>query len=272
VSEDTVLVEEPEEGVAKITLNRPKSLNAMNAELIAQLEAALGDVSKRKTCRVVILTGAGRGFCSGLDLKGFGSSQEQGGGATRGSVRATFGVQERIAGLVTLMRSVPQPIITAVNGPATGGGLALVMASDIRIASSSAKFNAAFIRIGLSACDIGTSWLLPRLVGAGRAHELMLTGRLFDAQEALRIGLVVEVTEDDELQNAAREKARLVMGNSPMGVRMTKEVMWSALEIPGIHAAMDLENRTQVMLSRTEDHIEALIAFLEKRKPEFKDR
>ncbi|MGH9047315.1 MAG: enoyl-CoA hydratase/isomerase family protein, partial [Acidimicrobiales bacterium] len=133
-------------------------------------------------------------------------------------------------------------------------------------------FNAAFVRIGLSACDIGTSWLLPRLVGAGRAHELMLTGRLFDAEEAARIGLLQEAVADDQLMDRVLGEAELVARNSPMGVHMTKEVMWSALEIPGQQAAIDLENRTQIMVSQTTDHREALRAFLEQRPPQFENR
>jgi enoyl-CoA hydratase len=162
-------------------------------------------------------------------------------------------------------------VIAAVNGPAAGGGFALVLGSDVRLAAPSARFNAAFIRIGLSACDIGTSWLLPRLVGAGRAHELMLTGRVFDADEAARIGLVLEVVPDDRLMDRVIEEAELIMRNAPMGIHMTKEVMWSALEIPGQQAAIDLENRTQIMVSQTADHPEAMRAFLEKRPPSYHD-
>jgi enoyl-CoA hydratase len=167
------------------------------------------------------------------------------------------------------MRSIPQPIIAAVNGPAAGGGFALVLGSDIRLAAQSAKFNAAFIRIGLSACDIGTSWLLPRLVGAARSQELMLTGRVFDAAEAYRIGLVVDLVDDQTLLDAAITKAHEVMRNAPFGVALTKEGMWSALEIPALQNAIDLENRQQIMASATADHREAMAAFLERRPPDY---
>ena len=170
------------------------------------------------------------------------------------------------------MRSLPQPIIAAVNGPAAGGGFALVLGSDVRMAAASARFNAAFIRIGLSACDIGTSWLLPRLVGAARAQELMLTGRIFDADEAARIGLVTDVYSNEELLAAAYAKADEIMRNTPFGVALTKEGMWSALEIPGMQAAIDLENRQQIMASATADHREAMQAFLEKRPPQYQNR
>jgi enoyl-CoA hydratase len=167
------------------------------------------------------------------------------------------------------MRSIPQPIIAAVNGPAAGGGFALVLGSDIRIASTDAKFNAAFIRIGLSACDIGTSWLLPRLVGAARAQELMLTGRIFDASEAERIGLVTETVPTAALLDRAYEKAAEVMQNSPIGVALTKEGMWTALEIPGLQAAIDLENRQQIMATFSDDAQETLRARAEKRSPRY---
>lgn len=259
-------VSHPRPGVALVTMNRPAALNAMTAELVSQLHGALDDLAVDAETRVVVLTGAGRGFCAGLDLNGFGRTPHTEG---MGRVQTGFATQRHIASLIPHLRSLPQPVIAAVNGPAAGGGFALVLGSDIRLAARSAKFNAAFIRIGLSACDIGTSWLLPRLIGASRAQELMLTGRVFDSAEAERIGLVVEVTEDDALMELALEKAELVMKNAPMGVALTKEGMWAALEIPGMQAAIDLENRQQVMLSQTADHPEAMRAFLERRPPRF---
>jgi enoyl-CoA hydratase len=261
-----VLVEEAASGVALITLNRREKLNAMNSELIEGLYAAFDQIAADHNCRAVILTGAGRGFCSGLDLSGYGNDPRQNG---RGPIQEGHAVQERIAGLIPCMRRISIPIISAVNGPAAGGGFALVLGSDIRIAASSAKFNAAFIRIGLSACDVGTSWLLPRLVGAARAHELMLTGRIFDAKEAKAMGLILEVVPDDQLLRRALDEAELIMRNAPMGVHMTKRVMWSALEIPSQQAAIDLENCTQIMIGRTADQTEALAAFLERRPPRY---
>jgi enoyl-CoA hydratase len=265
---DAVELTSPRPGITQITLNRPDKLNAMTAELVIGLHAALDAVALDRGCRVVVLTGAGRGFCAGLDLNGFGQPP---GWEAVGRTQTAFAVQKLIANLVPHLRSLPQPVIAAVNGPATGGGFALVLASDIRVAADTARFNAAFIRIGLSACDIGTSWLLPRLVGAARAHELMLTGRLFDAAEAERIGLVTEVLPGEALLEAAYTKAGEIMRNTPMGVALTKEGMWSSLEIPGMQAAIDLENRQQVMVSATQDHREALRAFLERRPPSYTD-
>lgn len=263
---EEVLITEPEPGIAVLTLNRPSRLNAMTVELVDSLHRALDVIAPRHDIRVAILTGAGRGFCAGLDLGGYGTTTM---GRGRGRVEAGFATQKHIASLIPHMRSLPQPIVAAVNGPAAGGGFALVLGSDIRIAAQSARFNAAFIRIGLSACDIGTSWLLPRLVGAARAHELMLTGRIFDANEAERIGLVLEVVPDDSLMSRCLAKAKEVSSNSPIGVQLTKEAMWSALEIPGLQAAIDLENRQQIMASFSEDAAETMRAFMEKRVPEY---
>jgi len=186
-------------------------------------------------------------------------------------VQAGFATQTHIATLIPQLRSLPVPVIAAVNGPAAGGGLALALGSDVRIAAASARFNVAFVRVGLSGCDIGVSWLLPRLIGASRAWELMLTGRIIDAPEADHIGLVTRVVPDDELLDAALETAGLVVANSPWGVRMTKEVAWSQLEIGSLQAGIDLENRTQVLSSFTGDLAEAMTAFVEKRPHKFTD-
>jgi len=265
---DAVTVDTVGTGIAQITLNRPERLNAMNYALVSGLYDALDDLAADRSCRVIVLTGNGRGFCAGLDLSEGASPP-----TTREMGRAHAGmtVQKMIAGLVPKMRSMPQPILAAVNGAASGGGLALALASDVRVAAASARFNVAFIRVGLSGCDIGVSWLLPRLIGASRAFELLLTGRLIDATEADRIGLVSRVVPDGAVVDAALEVAELIVGNSPFGVRMTKEVMWSQLEIGSLHAGIDLENRTQVLSSFTGDLNEAMAAFSEKRPPNFQD-
>jgi enoyl-CoA hydratase len=268
MTNESVVVQRSEAapGVAMLTLDRPAKLNAMTSELVQSLHDHLDHIAVDPEVRVVVLTGSGRGFCAGLDLGGYGAAPHS---AHLGRTQAGFATQKHIASLIPKMRSLPQPIIAAVNGPAAGGGFALVLGSDIRLAARSAKFNAAFIRIGLSACDIGTSWLLPRLVGASRAQELMLTGRVFDAEEAYRIGLVVELVDGDTLLDTALVKAQQVMLNAPFGVALTKEGMWSALEIPGLQAAIDLENRQQIMASATADHREAMQAFLERRAPDY---
>lgn len=265
---DPVVVDRPHPGVARITLNRPDRLNAIDEGLLAGLYRSLDEVDSDHSIRSVVLTGAGRGFCSGLDLKGGGDPTPDSEGL--GRVPSKMLTQQRIAGIVTRMRRVRKPIIAAVNGPAAGGGFAFVLGSDVRIAARSARFNAAFVRVGYSGCDIATSWILPRLVGAGPAHLMMLTGRLIDADEALRIGLVAEVVPDEALLEAAYSVADEIAANSPFGVWMTKEVMWSALEIPGQQAAIDLENRTQLLTGQTADSTAQRRAFLERTAPEYR--
>jgi len=166
---------------------------------------------------------------------------------------------------------VPQPVICAVNGPAAGFGLALCLASDIRYASREAVFRAAFINVGVSNCDMGTSWLLPRLIGASRAHELMLTGRRLGAEEALRIGLVADVTEGELLQQRALEGAEQIASLAPWGVRLTKQGMWAALELPSEQSAVEYEDRQQIMSTFGQAPAEAVDAFLQKRDAEFAD-
>ena len=258
-------------GIAMVTLNRPERLNAMNYDLVARpLRRARRARRRSRRAASIVLTGAGRGFCAGLDLHRGREPAER----RRASGRAQAGmtVQKMIAGLVPQMRSLPQPIIAAVNGAGVGRR-ARARARRATSASprQSARFNVAFIRIGLSGCDIGVSWMLPRLIGASRAFELLLTGRLIDAAEADRIGLVTRVVPDGDVVDAALETAELIVGNSPFGVRMTKEVMWSQLEIGSLQAGIDLENRTQVLSSFTGDLTEAMAAFAEKRPARFTD-
>ena len=253
--------------IAIVTMSRPSKLNAMTVGLVQDLHDAFSELHADNQVRAIVLTGDGRGFCAGLDLTGYGTLP---GTEDLGRVPTGMRVQQHIATLATQMRSHSKPIIAAVNGPAAGGGLALALASDVRIAATSAKFNVAFVRIGLSGCDIGVSWMLPRLIGASRAFELLLTGRIIDAAEADRIGLVLKVVPDGAVIDSALETARLICGNSPMGVWMTKEVMWSQLEIPSMQAGIDIENRNQILLSQTADHPEAMRAFLEKRPPSFR--
>jgi len=265
-----VLVDQPSPGVRVITLNRPARLNSMTMALVQGLHAALSDAALDRRCRVVILTGAGRGFCSGADLNGEG---EQPGAEAHDTVQAGMVIQEAYAGLIPRMRAMPQVVIAAVNGPAIGGGLAIALGADIRIAAESAKFAVAMIRIGLTGSDMGISYLLPRYAGASRAHELMLTGRMFDVHEAERIGLLSAVVPDGQALPAALDKAAQVMDNSPLGVRLTKQAMWASLECGSMQAAIELENRNQILAIRTEDSVEAVQAyFVEKRPPRWRER
>jgi enoyl-CoA hydratase/carnithine racemase len=261
---DTVRVEHPNDDVAVITLDRPDRLNAMSFELVDDLHAALDAVHADNSCRVVILTGAGRGFCAGLDLKAIGSASVADG---LGGPRAGLRSQAHIAALVPHVQSIQQPVIAAINGPAYGGGFALACACDIRIASTSARMGVQFIKVGVSGCDIGISYTLPRLIGAARAHELLLTARDVESAEALHIGLVARVVPDDALLGSAMELATTICSYSPFGVVMTKEVMHANLDASSIEAAIHLENRTQILAGTTGDIAEAARAFVEKRPP-----
>ncbi|HUR78565.1 MAG TPA: enoyl-CoA hydratase-related protein [Acidimicrobiales bacterium] len=270
MSADPVLSETLADGITLLTLNRPDKLNAMNEALIDRFYERLDEVENDAECRVVILTGAGRGFCAGLDLTGFGGAPRQQG--WHGGPAMGLAVQQHIAGLVPRLRALRQPVIAAVNGPAAGGGFALALASDVRVCSDSARFNVAFVRIGLSGCDIGVSWLLPRLIGASRATEMMLTGRLIDATEADKYGLVSEVVPDGDAVNSALNIAHQIAANSPFGVWMTKEVAWSNREVSSLQAGIDLENRTQILSGYADDQREAITAFLEKRPAVYQRR
>ncbi len=267
--DDLVHRSELRPGVVQLTLSRPDKLNALTQPLVAEFHGHLRDLAADLTCRVVVLTGAGRGFCAGLDLGGFGTMP---GTEEFGRRQQTWATQRAIAALVQEIRRLPQPVIAAVNGPAAGGGLALVCASDIRIASSAAVFSTSFIRIGVTGCDIGTSWLLPRLVGAARAHELMLTSRRFDAAEALRIGLVTDVVPPEDLTGRVSDTVDALLQAPPLSLSLTKQGMWLALEIPSFDAMVEVENRQQVLTSATEDAAEAMASYTGRRPPTYRNR
>jgi enoyl-CoA hydratase/carnithine racemase len=265
---DVLLVERPASHVRLLKLNRPEQLNAMTAELCEALHRELERVGADRSCRVIVLTGEGRGFCAGLDLRGYGEAPGNDGSD---AARDRLGNQEHMSRLLLRLRVTPQPVIAAVNGPAAGFGFALALTSDIRYAARSAVFRAAFINIGVSNCDMGTSWLLPRLIGASRSHELMLTGRRVDAEEAARIGLVAETVDDDRLLERSMEAAEQVAAWAPWGVRLTKQGMWAALEIPSHQTAIEYEDRQQIMALHGQAPSEAVSAFLEKRAATFAD-
>lgn len=247
-----------------LTLNRPDALNAITAEMTAELNHYFGALYHDRTTRIVVLRGAGRAFCAGLDIKDHAGRDPAevpfGGG---------FGFQGFLADVYIKMRRCPQPIISLVHGAACGGGFAFALASDIRIAGHSARMNAAFIRLGLSACDMGVSYFLPRLVGVSVASELMLTGRFIDATRALATGLVSEVVPDEELESAAQSYVDDMLAASPMGLRMTKEGLNMAVDAASLEAAMAIENRNQLMTAASPNFAEGMSAFLEKRKPDY---
>ena len=252
-------------GLLWLVLNRPHALNALNRTLVDELHAVLDTLHDDQSIRVVILRGAGRAFCAGLDLK------EANAGTSKVSVAQGLREQRRITELAIKIHRAPQPFIAAVHGPASGGGFALALASDIRIAGESARMNAAFIRIGLSACDVGVSYFLPRIVGSSVASEFLLTGDFIDAPRAVATGLVSRVVPDAELDRAAESMARNILRNSPLGVRLTKECLRYSVDAPTLEAAIAMEDRNQILTTQTSDVHEGVAAFLEKREPKYED-
>ncbi|MFS0897939.1 enoyl-CoA hydratase-related protein [Mycolicibacterium litorale] len=250
----------PRPDIAVVTLNRPEKLNALSYELVEALHTTLGDLAANNDCRVVVLTGAGRGFCSGLDLTE--PNPTAAGGGTE-FPRSGMRWQERIAELTTRLHRLRQPVIAAVNGPAYGGGFAIAAAADIRLASHTARFCTQFIKLGLGGCDIGVSYTLPRIVGAGHAFDLILTARDVDAVEALRLGLVSRVSEN--VVGDALSIAETLCGYGRFGLESTKQVLWANLEAGSLEQAIHLENRSQILASTSGEMRDASEAF--RRRP-----
>ena len=263
-----VVVEKPQPHTSVITLNRPDRLNAMSIELVIELDAALQAVADDNDTYVAVLTGAGRGFCSGLDLKDYGIIPNidglQVGQIAQRSMR-------HYSCLVPIMRRMPQPVIAAVNGIAYGGGMCLSLGAELRIGSDTAEFNSTGIVNGLTSTELGASFLLPRLIGAAHSNDILLTGRVVDANDALRIGLVSRVVPYEDLMATALELAARMGEFSPYGLAMTKDVIWANLETSSLEAAIEIEDRNQLMLGFTENLPEAIRAFDQKRPPVYTD-
>jgi enoyl-CoA hydratase len=264
----TVTLEKIRPHVAVVCLDRPERLNAMSIELCLDLKETLETVGRDNDCRVVVLTGAGRAFCSGLDLKDHSVIPDVDGLTIPRIGPRAIRIYSQ---LVPIMRNLPQPIVAAINGPAYGGGMCLTLAADIRIAAESAVFNSTGIVNGLTSTELGASWLLPRLIGAANASDILYTGRRIDAAEALRMGLVSRVVPDGELLTCALEMAAAMSEYSPYGLQMTKQVIWANLETTSLAAAIELEDRNQIMLGMTDNLPEAVSAFAENRKPVYTD-
>ena len=264
---DTLTLAEPDDDILLVGLDRPDRLNAITAAMMSDLADLTARVDLDRTLRAVVLTGEGRGFCAGADLQGD-DSVVPGGEDTHPTVRV-FMTQDQIASVNEGIHRSRKPWIAAVNGACVGGGFAMALACDVRVAARSARFGAVFIKVGVSNCDMGTSYFLPRLVGAGRSAELLLTGRIFDADEADRIGLVSDVVDAGGEVGRAVEIARQIRENGPFAVWLTKETMWQTIDAPSLRHAIDLENRTQIMATATGDFTEATRAFRERRAPEF---
>jgi enoyl-CoA hydratase/carnithine racemase len=264
------LLIEHEDGVDRVTLDRPGSLNALDPGLIDALNSYFAGLQRNRSTRVVVLKGAGSSFCAGLDLKH--AMARRAGQQEPPGVTESLDSQRRIADIVMLMRRCPQPIVALVQGAAAGGGFALALAADIRVASKSARMNCAFIKLGVGGCDIGSSYFLPRLVGVSVASELILTGRFISAERALAVGLVSEVVEEAGLEAAAAPYVDAMMAASPVALRLSKECLNMSTDAGSLEAVIAMEDRNQVLCSRSEDFNEGIRAFLEKRKPVYISR
>lgn len=248
-----------------VTLNRPESLNALNERMVDELGHLFTSLYAREEVRVVVLRGAGRAFCAGLDLKEHETRASQ----APLSVSQQLAVQRRYRDVVLAMRRCPQPIIALVNGAACGGGLALVLATDVRIGTPTLRMNVAPIRIGFTACDMGISYFLPRMIGSSLAAEYMLTGRFMDAARAREMGLVSRIVEPEALQAEAQGLVDDMLRTSPLGLRLTKEAMAVAVDGQSLEAVIVLEDRCQTLCAHGEDFHEAMASFREKREPRY---
>jgi len=226
-----------------LTLSRPERLNALDATMVRELWSYFDGLQSDYSRRVVVMRGAGKGFCAGLDLTWF----KESGAAALPTGATDTGPGPSLSDIVLKMRSCPQAVVALLHGAACGGGFNLALAADIRIAGRGAKMNVAFVKLGLSGCELGTSYFLPRMLGTSLAAELMMTGRFIRADRALAAGLVSEVVEDDQLESAARALVAELLAASPVGLRKTKEVMTRASEIEDLGAVIALEERTQMM-------------------------
>lgn len=267
---DHVLLDRPVPGVATVTLNLPERMNSMSFEVMVPLRQVLRELSDDNEVRAVVLTGAGRGFCSGADQSGERGRMPN----TAGLTPATVALRaiELLEDVVLTLRAMHQPVIAAVNGPAIGGGLCLALACDIRVAADGAFFRAAGINNGLTASELGLSYLLPRAIGSSRAFEIMLTGRDVDAAEAEHIGLVSRVVAADEVVPTAVELGTRIAGWSRPGVELTKRTLWSGLDASSLAQHMNQEGLGQLYVRLLTDNFdEAVAARHEGREPVFRD-
>ena len=267
---DLILIDKPRPHTTVIRLNRPERMNSMSFDLMVPLHRTLEEVSEDNDTTCVILTGEGRGFCSGADTSNDGGAPPNIDGLSLSRI-ATKAMQV-LADLVPTMQRMPQPVICAINGPAIGGGMCLTLGADIRLAAESAYFRAAGINNGLTATELGLSYLLPRAIGSTRAFEIMLSGRDVSAREAADIGLVSRAVPDADLMDEALDLADQINGWSTQGVALTKRTMWAGLEMGSLRAAIEMENQTQLFVRLTTQNFEeAVRARREDRPPEFDD-
>ena len=249
---ETLIVDRPQAGTVVLQLNRPKKLNAINQVMRDELIQTFADIAKDTSVNVVVLTGAGRGFCSGIDVRNFAPRTVEASDPAIDRLR----FQEAMAALPQAIWNLPQPVIAAVNGPCVGAGFALCLASDIRICSTAATFGNGAILLGLSGAEMGMSYHLPRIVGTSVAADWMMTGRTVTAQEADRRGLVSELVEPDLLAGRAIELAAGIAQLPPFGVQLTKRALQVNTDAAGLEAAMEMENRNQVLAHATDEAAE----------------
>ena len=240
----TIQTEILEKGIMQLTLNRPESYNAVTQLMMEELEHFWRERLYDLDTTVVILRGNGeKGFCAGLDMK---ETMER---APKMVTEEFYRFQARLARVNLHMRRAPQPIIAEVHGAAAGQGFSFVLSSDIRIISPDAKFSAAYINIGLGGADMACSYLLPRMIGAGRAYEFMYTGKFMTSEEAWNLGLVSRIVEREKLHETAMEFAKILMTKNPMGLRLTKEAINMNLDAGGMEQALSMEDRNQTLLA-----------------------
>jgi enoyl-CoA hydratase/carnithine racemase len=280
---ETLTFELKPNGIGILCLNRPEKLNAMSFQMIKELHQLFDELMVNLECRVLILKASGRAFCAGLDLKESMVLQSKKKPEElkekyyfldvpeKDIIKAKMYAQWRTSQLIVKMRKISQPIIALIHGAASGAGFAFALAADIRIAGEQARFNNAFINVGFSGADLASSYHLPRLIGMSRAAEILYTGRFIEAEEAERIGLVLKVVEggEDELFTSGEKLAETMLSKSPLGLRMTKEAINLSMDSPSLDTMIQLENRTQMLCSTSNDIMEGVQAFFEKRDPQY---
>ncbi|MFN0145824.1 MAG: enoyl-CoA hydratase/isomerase family protein [Dehalococcoidia bacterium] len=270
MNDNDVIRYERQGPIGILTLNRPERLNAINHEMLRALRGFFDERHRDFACRVIIVTGEGRGFCAGLDLK---ADDEQGPWVPGvGPVMNVYTFQEDIADMVIKMRRCPQPIIAAVNGAAAGGGISMAIASDMRIGTPNSRFACSFVNLGLSGCDVGSSYHLPKIVGAAHAADMIYSGRTVESEEALGMGLLNRMVAQEDLIDACTKEAELwIRRSSPMGLRLSKEVLNETVTGISMESALKLENRNQILAGQAADSAESRQAWAEKRDPVWTD-
>ena len=264
-----VTVESPRDGVALVTLNRPERMNAMAFDVMVPFKEALEEISFDNAIRVVVVTGAGAGFCAGADLEDPGWLEIFDGLTIPGIARRAMKILDDV---IKTIHDMHQPVIGAINGPAIGGGFCLSMATDIRVAAESAYFRPAGINNGLTSAELGLSYLLPRAIGTSRAFEIMLTGRDVGAEEAQQIGMVSKVVAQEDLLAECYVIAERINGFSQLGVELSKQMLWAGVDAGSLHTHMNHEGHAQLFVRMTTKNFEeAIKARKEDRAPNFKD-